>query len=466
MRDLPRCERGSITLVTLCFAALLAIALASFLALCRSSYTYSTRQLQEVKARELAQTGLEEALWALNQNNWASSGTTCDKIWATSGANKTITLDYTALGLGANGQVVLSVANYASAGPTWPTITSAATLTFGDGRTLTKTLQATVAPAPLFGNAIASANSYVSFVSGGVVDSWNSDPDNDSSTPAVGYSFNAADPHNYAAVVAGNDDGTFGVVLNQAQVNGYVATFGKPISYSTSGTPNGMVKGPSTPAAVKVDPSRIGQSAFIPTTSTFTIGSPPNSGPNWGGLLGNVLALVGSLLGAPSSAEIYRVNGDLTIQGIILLSPNMIVDGRAMKLIVDGNLTISGGGQIVIHPNASLEIFVAGDVTIGGNGIDNQTLDPKKLAIFCTSSSTVDSVQYTSSSDFYGVIYAENKPIDIRQNANFYGALLSGQYVRFSASATLPHFHYDTSLRNARFSYITTPYVINQLTEL
>ena len=136
-----------------------------------------------------------------------------------------------------------------------------------------------------------------------------------------------------------------------------------------------------------------------------------------------------------------------------------------MKLIIDGNLTISGAGKITVNSNASLEIFVAGDVTIGGNGIQNLTHDPRKLTIFCTSGSTTDSVQYTSAADFYGAIYSENKPIDIRQNANFYGALLSGQYVRFSTNATAPNFHYDTSLRNTRFSNIATPYIINQLTE-
>jgi hypothetical protein len=63
------------------------------------------------------------------------------------------------------------------------------------------------------------------------------------------------------------------------------------------------------------------------------------------------------------------------------------------------------------------------------------------------------------------VIYAGSKPIDIQRNAAFYGALLSDQYVRFSGSATAPVFHYDTALRSRRFQNVTTPYIINQLTE-
>jgi hypothetical protein len=461
-----RGEKASITLATLCFSIVLAIALASYLALCHTSYDSSMRLVHDGQSRELAQVGLEEGLWALNQNDWSSAGSGSGSAWTASGSDRSVTLTYSGLGQGASGQLVVKVANYASAGPVWPTITSAATVTLSDGRVFTKTLQSTTGPTPLFGNAIASVNSYVSFGTGGTVDSWDSDPDNNSATAAVGYAFSASDPNNYAAVVSGNDDGSYGVVLNQARVNGYVTTSGKPISYSTSGSPRGKVKGPSTPAATDVDGSRLGQSAFVPASSVFTVTPPAASGPNFGGLLGNVLALVNALLGAPSTAEIYRINGDLSILGIPLLSPNLTVDNRAMKLIIDGNLNITGAGKIIVNANSSLEIFVAGNVTIGGNGIQNLTHDPKKVAIFCTSGSTTSAVQYTSSADFYGVIYSENKPIDIRQNATLYGALLSGQYVRFSASATAPILHYDLSLRRTRFSNVSTPFLLGEVTEL
>src|SRR5688572_31363233 len=45
------------------------------------------------------------------------------------------------------------------------------------------------------------------------VDSWNSDPDNNPATAAVPYSFTAGNAANHAAVVAGRDDGTHGVVI-------------------------------------------------------------------------------------------------------------------------------------------------------------------------------------------------------------------------------------------------------------
>ncbi len=466
--DSARPGAGSVTLVSLCLTTALGIALGSYLALCMHSARSSARLLNQTEVQELAQTGLEEALWALNNNNWTGSGPGGNTSWTTSGANRAATLTYTLPGSNLAGQVALSVADYASTGPTWPTITSAATVTLASGETISKSLRATTGPVPLFGNAIASASSYVSFAAGGTVDSWNSDPDNDSSTPAVAYSFTAGSPANYSAVVAGRTNGTYGVVLTQAAVRGYVATFGLPVSYSTSGSPPASVTGPTTPAGTNVDTARLGKSAFVPLAPVFTV-TPPTVDSSGGGLLSSVLTLVATLLGAPTGT-VFEWNGDLNVNGGLPLpllnsSPSLTIN-TPTQFVVDGDLAIGSTGQITIAPGGSLELFVKGDVTIGGNGIDNQTHEPKKLVIFCTGNSTSDTITYTTSHDFCGAIYSENKPIDIRQNATFYGALLSGQYVRFGTSATAPVFHYDAALRQVRFNGVATPYLLTQVTEL
>lgn len=459
-----RREAGSVTLASLCLLSVLCIALSTYLSLCRQSTNLSTRSLHQEEARELAQVGIEEALWALNQNQWTTSGPNGASTWTTTGSNCSVTLSYSLPGQNASGQVTLSVTNYNSAGPTWPSISSAATLTLPSGQTFTSTLQASTEPAPLFGNAIASSESYVSFVAAGTVDSWNSDPDNNPATPAVPYSFTAGSPANHNAVIAAEGNGTFGVVLTQATVRGYVTTFGLPISYSTSGSPVGRVVGPVTATGVNVDAARLGKSAFVPTI-VFAVNLPATNGPNFGGLINNALALVAALLLPSPTANVYKTSGNLDILGIPLLAPSLTID-RPLKLIVNGSLNISGLGRITVTPSGSLELFVTGDVNIAGNGLINQTQDPKKLALFCTSSSTANALEYNTSADFCGVIYCENKPIDIRRNATFYGALLSRQYVRFSNSATAPVFHYDTALRKVRFSQVSTPYLVHRVMEI
>ena len=454
---------GSVTLVSLCLTAALGIAVGSYLTLCNRSAQFSSRGLNREKARELSLVGLEEALWALNEDNWTSSGPNGTTVWTTTAADRSVTLSYP-LANAATGQVVLTVANYAGTGPTWPTVTAAATVTWPGGEVFSRTLQAAVRTAPLFGNAIASAESEVSFVAGGTVDSWNSDPDTNPATPRVAYSFTAANPVNYNAVVAGRGTSTHGVTLTQATVRGYVATFGLPVSYSISGTPAGSVVGPSTPAGVNVDPARLGKSAFVPVSPAFTVTMPSTDGPNFGGVFNNLVALLNQIANHPER-DVFETSGDHAIHGVPLVSPDMTVD-RPIKLIVRGNFLTASVGKITITSTGSLEMFVEGDVTIGGLGIVNETQDPKKLAIFCTTVPGGAGVKYTTAANFCGVIFCEYAPIEIQQNATFHGALLSRQAVRFTGSATAPVFHYDSALRLVRFPNVKTPYLLQGVTEL
>lgn len=459
-------QAGAITLLALCMTMALGIALASYLALCTRSAQFSARLLNQEKARQLAQAGLEDALWALNQNSWSSGGPDGTAAWSTSGTSKTLTATYSLPDSTGTGQVTLTIANYASTGPTWPTLTAVATVTLNGGQTYTKTLTAATGTASPFNNAIASAESYVSFISGGTVDSWNSDPDNDSSTAMVAYSFTSGNSSNYNAVIAGKGNGSYGVILTQAQVKGYVSTFGLPVSYSTSGSPAATVKGPSTAAGTSVETARIGKSAFVPNTEVFTVTQPSVNVQTFN-LISWLLNIVGGLLSLPANVDSCKITSDYDVDGGIPLlggSPSMTID-KPVKIIVDGDFSISGSGKITIAATGSLELFVTGDCTIGGNGFVNNTNDPKKLAIYCTSNSTSDSLTYTTAASFCGVIYCENKPIDIQRNGPFYGALMSRQYVKFSGSATAPVFHYDSALRNTRFSGIKAPYLITSVTE-
>src|SRR4051794_28397532 len=76
---LPKSDRGAALLAALCFATILAISLSSYMTLCYRTLSLSTRSAQGTRAIELAENGLEDALWALNENDWSGwtiSGTT------------------------------------------------------------------------------------------------------------------------------------------------------------------------------------------------------------------------------------------------------------------------------------------------------------------------------------------------------------------------------------------------------
>jgi len=207
MKILRTPSRGSITLVALSLAIVIGISLASYLSLCKQSLLLSNRTIQLIKTRQLAETGLEEALWSLNAyanpdtsisaTAWTSISATMPTVsvsnvsWGTSpsGKDKSCTITGYDLGNGATGKVEITITSYdgpkaavtlpiASAQIPAPTITATATVSVPGMGDFKRTLTAPARPAPLFANALGvinGNNGHVIFLGGGMVDSWDSD---------------------------------------------------------------------------------------------------------------------------------------------------------------------------------------------------------------------------------------------------------------------------------------------------
>ncbi len=100
-------HRGSITLVVLCFVAVLGIGLAGYLAVTNQSMKLSNRSYVSGVSEQLAESGLEQALRSFNQNDWSG--------WTISGttAKRTVTFPNTKYGSsGLTGSFNLRVDHY------------------------------------------------------------------------------------------------------------------------------------------------------------------------------------------------------------------------------------------------------------------------------------------------------------------------------------------------------------------
>ena len=419
--------RGSVVLVAFCLIAVVGVGLAGYINACYQSLNHSTREYYNRQARYLAEVGLEEALWQLNNSMpWTGSGPASSTSWTGSNPKNLSITNYT-LGSGATGQISVSVNTTTFA------ITSTATVSVAN-KAYTKTLTATTQRASAFPNAIASASGTVSFSTDGTVDSFNS------SIAAYAAPSSSA---GFAAIVAGNN-----VTLTNADVKGYVATYGTTPSYSGTATIKSFV----SPASPNVDTTRVGKSAFIvlPTISYVTTGT--------------------TITGATSSMTggNYRTTGNYTNSG----PTTLLVTGGANRLYVAGNFSLSNTGRIQINAGASLEIFVQGNVSVtttAANGFRNQSPTaaapvPSNLALYTLGTG---SFTWNTQRRFDGVIYATNASAAtisvVNNNAVFYGAILSNNGITFSGSA--PQIHYDSALRTANFGAINEPFVINLLTE-
>ena len=133
------------TLVALCFTAVLGISLAGYIAVCSRAMQLSNRTFQTGLSAQLAEMGLSEGLRAFNKNllsgtdttaalaDWSTGGVTAD--WTLDTTNKrataTIAFPATKFGQGVTGSVKIRVDNYdvAQLGSTW---SSSATYRIGD----------------------------------------------------------------------------------------------------------------------------------------------------------------------------------------------------------------------------------------------------------------------------------------------------------------------------------------------
>ena len=436
-RDPQKAERGSALLAALCFATVLALALGSYLTLCTRTLQLSSRNLNGSHSIELAETGLEEALWAMNNaatdhwSGWTIAGTTATKILTG------FTYDN-----GVTGTVAIAVTNYSATGAI-RTVTAAGTTTTADGTAASRTLSSSSAPAPLFVNAVAGTTGNVTFSSGGSADSYDSSlGDYPTQTPT------------YAAIIASSAaaTSTATVTLTNAQIKGYAASL---YSGGPAASSSGQLTGPATPAGTKIDPSRVSSSPYQPI---FDLKTPAGTGTTLFNPTTNSTTYLGNA--TDTTPSLYYCGG-LDLTG----TTTIVVQGPVQLVMTGGGAFYIGlhGGtpSIQVSATASLEVFTTGDIAIYGGGIGNASKNPKNVAIYGTNTLTVPDMN--TATPFYGVIYTPNGNFTVAGTTPaFYGALVAK---KVSFTATAPAIHYDLNLRNAVFAGLDTPYAVANVVE-
>jgi hypothetical protein len=432
-----------VVLVALCFITILGVAVASYVALCAQAMKMSNRSFRYTSSTQLAESGLEEALWTLNQAQAQARNTPGYGWpgWTISGGSRTKQLTGFASNNGVPGVVNITVENFDPIDPnTNPTITAHGISQMTDGAAIDKVLQVRARSAPLFTGAVGAYNS-----AGFAVDYTDTLDSYDSSLGL----YSAQTPTDQAIVSAPN------VSVNAAHILGYVATRGAAPVYAT----DGAVKGLDTPTGVDRDPNRIFTNA---SQNLFEI--LPDSILNLQGVFGGTLSAGSNNLNQ-SQLTRYLVYGDLTLSG----GSTLTIAGPVI-IVVSGNLSIQDTSSIVITSSGSAQIIVTGSIDIQGQGIVNQTMRPKNLAIFRRGSLNttngglnVNGSLYTArlatSTPFYGVIYDPYGSLIAYGTSTIYGSLVANVVTVAYGNGAI---HYDLDLRRATFSALSTSYDITQ----
>jgi len=459
-----------------------ALCLTSYLALCYTSARMSTRNLMGSHAIELAEAGIEFALYSETNGDWTgwtiagntAEITTANPLVVTKSSGFVLSSASPVplnLGNGVTGQVTISITNYNTSSPTF---SSTAYMSIpNEGNPVTRTITTSGIPAPVFASAVVATSGAVTFSSGGTLDSYDSRLGTYASqTP--GYS---------AVVLSQNTSAQNTVVLKNAAVHGYAVGYdsGNPPTFSdwlSSGS-SSFVVGPSTPGGTKIDstrtitnplPFQLFNKESMPVS--LLLGEIPAS-TYYDSTPANQYVLEQGTLGNPNSTipSVYQANSINVTSGTVVIQGPVVI-------ITYGGVNISGTGQIAIQtPNgavapASLMVFLEyGSMTLGGNGIVNNDAVPmpKRVSIVSTTNQW-GSVTVSTSQSFNGVIYFPYLPFAINSPD---GTDLFGSFVGSSVTvANSPNIHYDVALRypdsstsDFAFEYLNAPMSLGQLVE-
>lgn len=421
LKSLRSPARGSVLVLAMLFGTLMVVALSSYVALNTHSHKMSNRSFYASEAMNMAESGLEEALWAFNQAN--AGDTTAWNGWTTSGTTATRIFTDFPLSANATGQVKVYVNHYNPTPTVQPVVVAEASVTLPHNQgVVRRTVEVNMKRRSYFAAGLVAKNNINFTGTTASVDSWISDPDNNPATAAVAY--NSSIRRDRGAIGATAVTATISV--GNADIFGTAAVGGTSSSAINVG-PNGKVGPFSTSNGVK-DPAAV---ATDFTANFDTVSNPTG---------GTVLASIGATLGTDGMTTIWRapqISDSVTIYGNVTL---ILTAGAGTDAI-----EIEGSEGITLAPGATLKIYTEGDVKITGNGLLNPNTAPETFQLWGTSTSAIaQDIQVSGNGALKGVVYAPNANIRISGNGDVMGAAV-GKNITLDGNAA---FHYDESLAN------------------
>jgi hypothetical protein len=131
-----------------------------------------------------------------------------------------------------------------------------------------------------------------------------------------------------------------------------------------------------------------------------------------------------------------------------------------VEIYVTGDLKLGNGDEVIIQPDASLTIFLGGNLYVDNSGaINNLTKDPTKLQIYGLD--TCASLDFKNSGTFYGAVYAPNADVHLYNSFTLYGAVIANSFTQDMNA----NFFYDMNLREVDPTMIGVYMVIKRWSE-
>ena len=433
----PR-HAGTVLIVAMLLAAIIGISLVAYLKLSNTSLNLSQRNFYDNSAMNLAETGLERALYCINQNQVNGLALTAAwpaaDGWSADPSTHLATATFTGFTIGPNttGVIKVYVRNYDLSG-TVVIVSNSIVAVGGSGPPLQKFVEVTLAKRNMFAGLVAKNS--LRGDSNLKVDSWAS------TNPATGtYS-------PYASGLA-KAAGPIGVVSNS---NGALNVGDNPTIYGTVNTGGGTI---SKAGSAKLS-SVVGGSgwntglenkAFTYTFPTITVPTPSTVNNVWSNITasttfpraGDVPAADGKYYyNFAAGRGIHYSSGTMTIrQPVVFLMSN---HSGTLAIHTSSAATFTYG--TAPGDNGACTVYTNGDINFdsGANWFQNKA--PVNTAIYGTNP-TNQSIITRGGGTFYGSIIAENATINFDSGTKIMGAFCCRDMTLLGGV----DFHYDESL--------------------
>lgn len=410
-------RRGSVLLITMILTLGLAAFLGAYVKMAMNAYKLSSRSFYSNSCLNLAEAGLEEAMYALNNSDWTG--------WTASSGHMNRTISNVSLGQGVNGQIKVRVFNYIAASS--PRIVAEGLATFTSGPSLRKQIEIQVSTKSFWANGMVAKDDVVFKGGNAAVDSYDTGDPNHS----TGGLYDAAkrkDKGSVGSVLVTAD----AVSISNADIWGYVATGGSAPSVGSGG----KIHGTTTPSGVDVDTTRI-RADF--TANFDTVVAPTSFSSIYTNVSGDIAFGVSGTATTIKATSIKNKNNEVV---------EFLGD---VTLVVTGDVEIKGDFQV--GPNASLTMYFDGDMDIGGNGVMNLTNLPEKLIMYGTG--TGQTVKLSGNGAAHAAIYAPDADLELK------GGGVLGVFMGAAVAKTVfingnYEFHYDEALADLGSSGVYT----------
>jgi hypothetical protein len=410
-------DRGSILIIAVVFAGLIAVSVASFLHLANAENRLSNIALFSNSSLNLAEAGVEKALFALNFREWAEW-----PDYSENGDGARMTEEIVDLGPGVIGVINVRIENI---GPN-PIVVAEGRTRIAGRPDVVKQVEVHLTRRTLFGKNGITTRRGVRFSGGNaLVNSYRSSLGKPGVWVAGLDGPNVFDNGSVASTLITAD----ALSLSNSTIYGRVATGGSMPQVG----PEGRVYGKDTPDGMKIDPSRVATDFY----AEFPMITPPTIYDRW------IAAISSSMpLGTPGATkpEVIRV-GSIDLSGNLLTTLNIV---GPVEIHLTGSARVTGNASIVVASGASAVFYVDGDFRIGGNGMVNATNQPANLLLYGTNPVS-QAFELVGGAEWQAAIYAPTAAVSLSGGGGT--GRLAGAVVGRDVNITGNYaFHFDEDL--------------------